>query len=203
VPHATPDGSGYVLVLDLETSGHDERAYEASLLEFGAILCRDDAELTQVGTAAQVIRPPMPEKTWATMPDVVRQMHTENGLWTEALTGGAMAGVVDQQFAAWLAQVAGDSQVALAGSGVSHFDDRWLRVHMPLTFARLTYWSIDAGVVRRFLQYARRDDLARLEQDVHAKPHRAFADAQLHLEEMRYYLRLIASIPAPEAVPAA
>ena len=193
-----PTGDGFVLVLDLEDSGNDDvRAPHASLLELGAILCRDDFKLTPVRSTSHLIRPKSPLETWSEMDPFVRDMHTRSGLWAQMLKDGKPATAVDEQFARWLDDLTdGCTDVVLAGSGVSHHDQPWLRAHMPTTNARLRFGTLDAGVIRRGLQFARRGDLVNLDRDVHAKPHRAHADAELHRAELVGYLQLLAQIPA-------
>lgn len=199
--HPAP-GTAFFLVLDLETTGLDETAPYASILEFGAYLTRDDQALTLVADATTLVRPPMVDEAWVNMHPAVRDMHTTSGLWNDVTTrpDAAMIGDLDNQLVAWLNGLTGTARIVLAGSGVSHYDQRWLRAFMPALHRRLTYWSVDAGVMRRMLEFAGRDDLVDLPTDVDAKPHRAAGDAALHLAELRRYFELLRSIPRPGRV---
>ncbi|WP_146149625.1 hypothetical protein [Kineococcus rhizosphaerae] len=193
-----PTGGGFVLVLDLEDSGNaDVRETGASLLEVGGILCRDDTDLTPIDAISLLVCPVHPGETWSTMVPVVCEMHTKSGLWVEAVRDGAPVEDIDQRLAAWLDhRTGGCTDVVLAGSGVSHHDQPWLRAHLPATNTRLRFGTLDAAVIRRGLQFARRNDLVDLERDLHAKPHRALADAELHRAELVGYLRMLSRIPA-------
>lgn len=196
------DYTGPVLFADLETTGTDPHALRASILEAGFVLTDGTPELNVIAEANLVIRPLGDrhdhETLWAEMPPVVRDMHTANGLWTEATDPDAdawNATDADLAIARWLESYIGDFQVALAGSGVGHFDLQWIRRHLPRVASDLTYWVFDVGVIRRSLALAGRRDLVDLATDVEAKTHRALADAHLHVAEARRYLTLFRSIP--------
>ena len=101
------------------------------------------------------------------IPEVVRQMHTDNGLWNDLNNApsappfgdnyyyqrGSLydrASSVDYALALWITEFFGyelgyyldyvkEPLVRLAGSGVSHFDSRILLGHFPLT------WTLIAG----------------------------------------------------------
>lgn len=198
----------YLLILDLESNGvNDERDMYAALLEVGFVLVdATTPDLVEKGRGDAVVRPygdrAQLDRMWAVMPDVVQRMHSENGLWEEATTNADMtphAAELDTQLRDWLnAAVGPDATVMLAGSGVGHFDDRWMRTWLPLLRARLVYANLDSSSIRRALKLAGREGLVRQAKDVEAKPHRALADAVLHTDELRYYLRLLQHIaPAP------
>jgi oligoribonuclease (3'-5' exoribonuclease) len=205
--HHTWTGDGWAAVIDLETTGHDdERDPLASVLEVGVVLCRDSPDLPVVAEANLLIRPPGLltdlDRLFAGMKPLVRAMHTSSGLWDEARGDNAWPiHDADRALADWLTGHVGDAQVPLLGSGVSHYDSRWLRQHLPRFAMHLTYWTLDCGVIRRALEAAGRPDLLDVARDVEAKPHRALGDAQLHAAETRRYLQLLAAIPAPEPVP--
>lgn len=196
-----------VLVLDLESTHLDERLPGAALLEFGAVLCDGTPALVPLAEASLTLRPPGAQlehdRLWASMDGFTRDMHVASGLWEESVHNQNAWDPyrADPAIVGWINGVVGSATapVVLAGSGVSHFDDRWLRAQLPLVFGRLSYWSLDAGVIRRALQYAGRDDLIDLAGDVEAKPHRALADARLHAAELRRYLGLLAALGAPDA----
>lgn len=197
----------YLLVTDVEDTGGDPADLLSSLLEVGLILVDTSTlDLVEVGRGSSIVRPPgdraQLDRMWAEMIPVVRDMHTTNGLWYEATTGPAdmtpHAWELDEQLVAWLNGLVGPgAKVTLAGSGVGHHDHRWLHVHLPKLTARLHYSNIDASSFRRMLMLAGRADLVRQEKDVDAKPHRALADAELHAEELRYYLQLLWGVAAP------
>ena len=169
--------------IDLETTSADE--HDGSILEVGAIIT--DPHLRELDRAEWLVEPDLAHI--ATMPDVVRTMHTESGLLDEIDALGPACpdlDYVDRDLRRLLDTHAVRGQIILAGSGVGHFDSRWIRKHLPRSAQRLTYWALDVGVVRRFL--ATVDPALVLEQYPDgAKPHRALADAELHLAEWRAY----------------
>lgn len=207
---------GPLLWCDLETTGIDPREPYASILEIGMVLTTG-ADLTPIAEASLLIRPPGSmndhDGMFARLPEPVRVMHEASGLWKEATLGKNAWSIhdADRGLADWLDQQRRDLEhctdegdvkpVSLCGSGVERFDRGWIEVHLPLVFRRLTYYSVwDLGTHRRALQYVGREDLCDLVKDVDNKPHRALADARLHIEEARRYSCMYAEIPNLEPV---
>jgi oligoribonuclease len=175
--------------LDLETTGHEHELL-GSILEVGVIIT--DPRLDELAVAEWLVEPAPGHLD--TMPNPVWKMHTENGLLDRLAYGATPVPAVDVELAALLDRY-GPGKLALAGSGVGHYDSRWLRHHMPMASARLTYWTYDVGVIRRFVTnllggtWDEGPGTPELLADSPpgGKPHRALADARLHLNEMRHY----------------
>ena len=167
-------------VIDLETTGTDENA--GSILEVGVIIAGPDLVLLD---AASWLVHPNPDDLANMAPKVV-EMHRTSQLLADLEAGDDVHLLedVDLWLSALLDKFTVDGRIALAGSGVGHFDSRWLRRHLPHASKRLTYWAYDVGVVRRFLRDLCGWDIEPLND---AKPHRALDDAVLHLAEMRTY----------------
>ena len=195
----TKEGTMLLAWLDLETTGHDTPA-EGSVLELGLVVTT--LELNELARADWLVEPDL----WhvATMPKVVRRMHTDNGLLADLDYHRARqarypdrvvepAAQVDHQVAAVLDRVAVDEgKLVLAGSGVSHYDRPWLNHHFPEVASRLRYYTLDVGVVRRFLgMLLGRDDLVAERPQPDAKAHRALADAVDHVHEAGWYRDLL------------
>jgi oligoribonuclease (3'-5' exoribonuclease) len=197
----------HILWLDLETTGSDPGDANAAILEVGAVITAWEPQLTELARASMVLRPAGSmadhDRLWAAMPQVVRDMHTVNGLWEEATTSPDAWSLLDADtaIAGWVAAHAGEGQVALAGSGVGHLDLPFIKAYLPRLATRLLYWPLDIGGTRRMLDLAGRQDLVDLKTDVDAKPHRALADVELHVAEARRYLGLLATIPHAPAEP--
>lgn len=169
--------------IDLETTGSDPD--EDAILEVGIALSRDDFEPK---IAAKWILG-FAEPTATTNPRVV-QMHTRNGLWRDVAESSLALHEADEQIDAWLHWATSelpDRRLIFAGSGVGHFDGRFIRPKLPKLDAWLTYWTLDVGVIRRFLPMC---GIAVPDAEV-TKPHRALDDALHHMEEARRYRELI------------
>lgn len=183
--------------LDLETEGSDEHRH--AVLEVGVVIT--DFALEEVERYHALVRPD-PDWMPARVADpVVAAMHRSSGLFDDVTAHGRDPAQVDVELARWLKTHAHQGQVALAGSGTSHFDSRFLRRHLPRTRKRLTYWSYDVGAVRRFLR-----DLAAWDPPGPAPadlPHRALPDAERALDEARGYRDLLRARPqlAPDLLP--
>lgn len=178
----------YVCWLDLETAGSDNRD---PIMEIGAILCRNDEQMTVEAEFVNICR--IGPAHVDAMDDVVRQMHTDNGLLEQCLSSKAHPiGMVDARFDRWIRDITESTDhVALAGSGVSHFDRRLIATQIPLTHKRFTYWAYDVGSVRRMLDRIAPSFI--YPQPEGGKAHRAMADAADHRDEWLHYETLIGS----------
>lgn len=171
--------------IDLETTGADEQT--GSILEIGCIVTDD--QLRPLDRFETLVHP-APRHLDA-MSDTVREMHTASGLLDELEEARANPAdghylgpdVADAKLRSVLGRWTVRGQIALAGSGVGHFDSRWIRRHLPITSTVLTYWTYDVGVVRRWLY-----TLVGCEPAPYTtKPHRAMADIADHLQEAVRY----------------
>lgn len=172
-----------ILWMDLETTGSNE--VEDAIIEVGAILT--DFELTAISSKQAVCKPTDHAYERMMNNDVVRAMHTVNGLIKELDEGRALdLHDVDNEFAEWvrLHVPSKGRRVILAGSGVSHFDRRFIDAQLYTTASFLVYPSLDVGVLRRFFRYCGTE----FNMDAHPKKnHRAFDDIYLHLNEARQF----------------
>ncbi len=197
----------HLLWMDLESTTSDPTLPHAALLEVGAVITEWAPDLPEVARASMVIRPPGTaadhDRMWAAMPDVVRRMHTVNGLWEQATTDPDAWALheADDAIAGWIRRHAGAERLPIAGSGVGHLDLPFLKIFMPRVVHGLTYWPLDIGSTRRMIELAGRPELLDLARDVEAKPHRGLADVLMHIDEARHYLRLLSSL-APLERPA-
>jgi oligoribonuclease len=170
--------------IDLETTGSEPG--QDQVLEVGIVLTRASFDPYQV--RSWVAHYDIEDAQHASK--VVFDMHTANGLWEAADESGWTIEEIDSQIDAWLRTTTASyphRKVILCGSGVSHFDRRFIRRHLPQLDAWLTYYAIDVGVIRRFLRLAGIDV-----RDVgERKKHRAIDDALQHAAEARHYMGLI------------
>jgi oligoribonuclease (3'-5' exoribonuclease) len=185
-----PD-SNLVLWLDLETDGTPEQ----SIIEVGLVLTDQTPEFNEIARMSLVLSPP-----WSTiidpragtcgligMQEVVREMHLASGLWDQVMQSHISRFSAEARIVAWLDEHGATSEpIPAAGSGVAHFDFRRLEDQMPDLRTRLTYYALDIGAVRRFVHEVKGLPWY---DDGTAKPHRALPDAELHLNEARWFMR--------------
>jgi oligoribonuclease (3'-5' exoribonuclease) len=79
----------------------------------------------------------------------------------------------------------GVKSLILAGSGVSHFDNRFIKVQLPVSSKCLTFWSWDIGAVRRFLE------CAGVKGVKNVKKHRAMDDIEQHIQDWVWAVNVI------------
>lgn len=175
----------YLLVLDLETTGTDE--HKDPILEIGMLVV--DLSLDVLDAWSIPIMPPR----WPTMNDFVFDMHTKNGLITDCNETGVTLRSAQQTAQTILGRWGKKHDFMLAGSGVSHFDRRFLKAQMPELEKWFQYPNLDIGVVRRFATLLCGVDVPNLSDD---KPHRALDDARIHLQEMRNWRAFMVADPS-------
>lgn len=189
----------YLAWVDLETTGVDE--FADPILEVGLIITTVEPPFEELTSYEAVIDPnPIRFPRWRDrMNDFVTKMHTTNGLLSDISSAAAKSPErVQQEMILALAGVSREHNFMLAGSGVGHFDRRFLHVQMPEFEGWLQYPCLDVGVIRRAFDFAGRKDLNAFGQTFETKndkPHRGLADVRDHLNEFRTYVNLFASIP--------
>lgn len=185
----TLDQIAWLAWLDLETTGTDEHV--DPICEVAVVLTRPD--LSEQSEPFQRIVKPV-DLGWVLdrveKAGEVQKMHSANGLLDALRAGeGDPIGLVDQELRAWLKSFSKSRQsVMIAGSGVGHFDRRFVKVQMPQTDGHLWHPPFDMGVFRRMLQAWGRGDLA---GQPGAKTHRALDDVYDHLAEARRYKEMV------------
>jgi oligoribonuclease len=177
-----------VLWIDLETTGSD---FETSqILEVGAVIT--DYDLNILSTKTMIVKPTTFSKL-STMTPFVMEMHTKNGLLADIMKHYHYdelpdIGKVDKMLTDWVTDNNSKSQIALAGSGVLHFDRQFIRRDFPTFDKHLTYWGYDVGVIRRFLRDFLKSDII---DETHENAHRGLQDVLDQIEEMKKYIRYI------------
>lgn len=185
------DQPDLLMWLDLETTGTDH--VEDQIIEIGAIFTTPD--LDELGSFQRTVRASAEALGRLMLNPEVRKMHSDSGLLDEVLAVSATEwegrlGEADMDLGNAMGTANVESgrtwgqPLVLAGSGVAHFDRRFIDAQMELVEARLRYWCIDVGVTRRSWRMA---GLPHPMGEPPEKPHRALDDARLHLAEERAF----------------
>jgi oligoribonuclease (3'-5' exoribonuclease) len=131
---------------------------------------------------------------------IVIDMHLQNGLWKESVTGAALD-TVDRELSDFIARHA--CKPPLAGSSV-WYDREVIRNHMPRTFAALHYRTIDVSTI---IEVSKRTEAGRptwptveTSRPTARKHHRAMTDIEDSLELMRYYTQALGPLAATPTV---
>lgn len=208
------DQIAWLAWVDLETSGTNEHAER--ILEIAVVLTRPDLSDQQPPFHALVFHDDL-EDVIAGMIPVVRQMHEANGLIEELRQpgdrGGAAAdpanvtldvgaprpmGAIDQDLRAWLKFHSKPRRsVMIAGSGVGHFDRRFVKRYMGQTDSHLHHPAFDVGALRRMVTVWAPWLLRPTEQVDH--PHRALPDVLDHIAEARHYADILSTVAVRSA----
>src|SRR5688500_17384324 len=171
----------YIFWLDLETTGSDLEVpsdivgvnVRHVILEIGAAIT--DMSLNVLDGREIVIGHQIAMEN---VKPVVVDMHTKNGLWKDVAKSNVRMGEADNELAEWIKRFNGNDHMAFAGSGIMHFDRKFIRRDMPLVDKRLTQWGIDVGVIRRTFK----DLLGSDEWPEDSKGHRAYGGGMSGIE---------------------
>lgn len=177
-----------IVWLDLETSALEPD--DGVILEIAAIAT--DEDLREVGRRFHAVL-----EAPASMEEQVERMHRASGLYEQCQRSDVTEPRAEVQFYWWLS-AQGMAHIIMAGSGVSHFDMRWLKARMPSAAGLFSYAPIDVGVLRRSLRLVNVAVPDVPESSGKAKAHRAMLDVEAHLRE---FLAIKAALETERSTP--
>lgn len=174
--------------IDCEMTGLSLR--DDALVEVAALVT--DSELNVLGEGVDVVIRP-PDAALASMPEVVRAMHTASGL-LEELPGGTTLEEAQRRVLEYVrAQAPEAGKAPLCGNSVGT-DRGFLARDMPELEAHLHYRVIDVSSLKELARrwYPR----AYFNSPEKSGNHRALADIRESIAELRYY-REVLFVPPP------
>ncbi len=174
--------------IDCEMTGLD--VVNDALIEVAALVT--DFELNVLGTGIDIVIKP-PGEALAQMNAVVTEMHTHSGLLDE-LDGGIDLATAEHVVLDYIREfVVEPGKAPLAGNTVGT-DRLFLSRDMPILESYLHYRIVDVSSIKELARrwYPR----AYFASPVKHGNHRALADIQESIEELRYY-RAAIFVPAP------
>ena len=178
--------------IDCEMTGLDLRA--DALIEVAALVT--DFELNVLGDGIDVIVKP-PQEALDQMDAFVRTMHTSSGL-LEELDSGLTMGEAEEKVLSYIKEHCADgSRPPLAGNTVAT-DRSFLARDMPSLEAFLHYRIVDVSSIKELSRrwYPR----AYFAAPAKNGNHRALADIQESIEELRYYREAVfVAPPGPDS----
>ena len=178
--------------IDCEMTGLDLRA--DALIEVAALVT--DFELNVLGDGIDVIVKP-PQEALDQMDEFVRTMHTSSGL-LEELDSGLTMGEAEEKVLSYIKEHCADgSRPPLAGNTVAT-DRSFLARDMPDLEAFLHYRIVDVSSIKELSRrwYPR----AYFNAPAKTGNHRALADIQESIEELRYYREAVfVAPPGPDS----
>lgn len=173
--------------IDCEMTGLD--LHNDALIEVAALVT--DGELNVLGTGVDVLIKP-PAEAIAQMDDFVRDMHTSSGLLEVLDTGLPMADAeqaVLDYIREWVPEV---RKAPLAGNTIGT-DRAFLARDMPTLEGHVHYRNVDVSSIK---ELARRwFPRAYYQAPAKSGNHRALADIQESIEELRYYREAVFVAP--------
>jgi oligoribonuclease len=161
-----------------------------ALVEVAALVT--DFELNVLGDGVDVLVKP-PQEALDQMVEVVRTMHTSSGLLDELANGGTLAEAEDAVLTYLREFVPEPRKAPLAGNSVGT-DRTFLVRDMPDLVEHLHYRVVDVSSIKELArQWYPRAYFASPQKQGN---HRALADIQESIEELRYY-RAAVFVPPP------
>ena len=177
-----------IVWIDCEMTGLDLQ--RDALIEVAVLVT--DSELNVLGEGVDVVIA-CPDEALATMPDVVREMHTASGLLDELANGVSMEEAQRMVLDHVRELVPEPRRAPLAGNTVGT-DRGFLARDMPELEQHLHYRIIDVSSIKELARrwYPR----AYFNAPRKNGGHRALADIRESIEELRYY-RAAVFVPSP------
>jgi oligoribonuclease len=187
--------SDYLVWIDCEMTGLDLRT--DALIEVALLMT--DAELNVVGAGVDLVIKP-PQEALDTMPDVVRAMHTSSGLLDELGAGITLAEAEEQLLLAVRQYVPDIRKAPLCGNSIAT-DRGFIARDLPELDNHLHYRMIDVSSIKELARrwYPR----VYFASPAKKGGHRALADIQESIDELRYYREaLFVPQPGPDTATA-
>lgn len=178
----------YLVWIDCEMTGLNLAVDE--LVEVAALVT--DGDLNVLGDGVDVIIKPS-QTALAQMNDFVTQMHTKSGLLAE-LDGGMTRAEAEAQVLAYIREFVPEARKApLAGNTIGT-DRMFLAAQMPELEAHVHYRNVDVSSIKELAH--RWFPKAYYQSPTKTGNHRALADIQESIEELRYYREAV-FVPQP------
>jgi oligoribonuclease len=166
--------------IDCEMTGLNPRV--DALIEVACVVT--DAELNRLDDGLDILITP-PVEALAQMGDFVRNMHTRSGLLNEiSKEGVSLESATDAVVKYVRSHVPNGGSAPLAGNSIGT-DKAFLVEYMPQLIDHLHYRVVDVSTIKELARrwYPRVLELAPVKQE----GHRALADINESIEELRYY----------------
>ena len=175
-------GRQYIFWVDLECTGSGDNE---DVIELGAVIT--DRDLNELDSRQYVF--PTTQDKLDGMAPVVVSMHTKNDLLDEVRAAtpeerNEALELADEELAAWIRSFCGGDHMVIAGSGVSHYDRKYIKRDFPALNDRVTYKHLDIGAISMGMEYAGIE----WSKDFYTKTHRALDDARQHVREFQRYV---------------
>lgn len=132
-----------LLWLDLETTGLDPQ--HDSILEIAVARAPINDPFNYVQLLNRVAKH---SGYW--LSDFIRDMHTKNGLLKECRTGDSLLDI-EEVLLDFIPMLPKNDRPVLAGSSI-HFDQAFIKFHMPELYSRLSHRLYDVSSVRLFAE---------------------------------------------------
>lgn len=172
----------HLVWIDCEMTGLD--LGKDALIEIAALVT--DADLNVLGEGVDVVIH-ADDAALDAMPDVVRDMHARSGLTEEVRRSTVSLAEAERQVLDYLRRYVPEARVApLAGNSVAT-DRSFIARDMPMLDAHLHYRLVDVSSIKELCRrWYPRIYFAQPEKGL---AHRALADIQESIRELRYYRR--------------
>lgn len=178
--------SSVIAWIDVESGGTSPEI--DPLLEFAALVTDMEGNALGNSYSSLVETKNLPEIISGTS-EYVRNMHSKSGLWSDLWARNQKpVSVVESEALEWLEGITTPDTVVYFGGNSINLDRRFLQVHMPDFYERISHRSIDVTSVSIFLQ-----SNAEASPYSKGKSHRALEDALDSVEEYKHYRRWIRS----------
>ena len=163
--------------IDLETTGLILK--KDKIIEIAVLVT--DTQLNLLDEKGYVGFVNITDEDISLMDDIVKEMHTNNGVIEICKKSSLMLEDIDRGAVEYLSQYVQRNEAPLCGNNIA-FDRSFIEYNMPLLTNYLHYRNIDVTTIKQLSQIWKGDKYAGKEST-----HEALDDIRESIEELRYY----------------
>jgi len=163
--------------IDLETTGLSTK--KDKIIEIGILVT--DINLNILDTQGYVGFVNITNEDISLMDDIVKDMHTKNGVIEKCLKSKKTLEEIDKASVEYISKFVDRNEAPLCGTNIA-FDRSFIEYSMPLLTNHLHYRNIDVTTIKQLSQIWKGDKYAGKEST-----HEALDDIRESIEELRYY----------------
>ncbi len=163
--------------IDLETTGLSIK--KDKIIEIAVLIT--DTQLNLLDEKGYVAFVNITDKDIALMDDIVKEMHTKNGVIDMCKKSSFTIEDIDKGAVEYISKFVQKNEAPLCGNNIA-FDRSFIEYNMPLLVDYLHYRNIDVTTIKQLSQIWRNDVCKKTDST-----HEAMDDIKESIEELRHY----------------
>ncbi len=163
--------------IDLETTGLSTK--KDKIIEIGILVT--DIDLNILDTEGYVGFVNITNEDISLMNDIVKDMHTKNGLIEKCLESKYTLEYIDKESVEYISKFVDRNEAPLCGTNIA-FDRSFIEYYMPILTNHLHFRNIDVSTIKQLSKIWKNDSYIGKKSI-----HEALDDIRESIEELKYY----------------